>query len=150
MNGSYSTPKNFASAAPIASGFTWNSSIRISSTFLPLRRAVRVASSSSAAAITLSTTRYSNFDCSCPGICWRTRKAIASVFEISTTPSSCSPENGAPARLLMSCSTPMRSLPDSPPRIGAMSICFDRYPVRWSTAFRNARFGENCLSSLSS
>jgi hypothetical protein len=78
--GSYSTPKNLASAAPIAGSFTWNSSIRMSSTFLFLRRAALVARSSSPAAITLSITRYSNFDCTEPGICWRTRKAIASVF----------------------------------------------------------------------
>ena len=47
-----------------------------------------------------------------PGICWRTRKAMASVFESSTTPSSCRLENGWPERLLMSWITPIRSLPD--------------------------------------
>jgi len=126
LNGSYSTPKNFASAAPIAGCFTWNSSTRMSSTFLFLRRAALVASSSSPAAMTLSTTRYSNFDEIDPGICWRTRKAIASVLESSITPSSCSEENGCPARLLMSWITPMRSVPVSPPRIGAISICLER------------------------
>src|SRR6185437_2375861 len=62
LKGSNSTLKNFASAAPIAWGFTWNSSTRMSSTFLFLRRAALVASSSSPAAITLSITRYSNLE----------------------------------------------------------------------------------------
>ncbi len=126
LNGSYSTPKNLASAAPIAWGFTWNSSISTSSTFLFLRRAALVASSSSPAAITLSITRYSNFDWMVPGICCRTRKAMASVFDSSTTPSSCSAENGCPARLLMSWITPISSVPVSPPRMGAISICLER------------------------
>ncbi len=124
--GSYSTLKYFASAAPIAAGFTWNSSTRMSSTFLFLRRAAFVARSSSPAWMMLSMTRYSNLEAICPGICWRTRKAIASVLASSITPSSCSELNGWPDRLLMSCRTPMSSVPESPPRIGAMSICLER------------------------
>ena len=147
LKGSYSTPKNLASAPPIPGSFTWNSSTSTSSTPLFLRRAALMARSSSPAAITLSITRYSYFDCTVPGICWRTRKAMASVLASSTMPSSCSAEKGCPARLLMSWITPIRSVPDSPPRIGAISICLERYPVRWSTAFRNVRLGEYCLSS---
>ena len=124
LNGSYGTPKNFESAAPIAGSLTWNSSVNTVSTSTAFLRADRAASSSSAAEITAPLTRKSYFVLRPCGF-WRCLSAMASVWQSSATPSSASCPNGTPALLLISWTTPTSSLlPGS--ATGATSICLVR------------------------